>query len=73
MTFVRAGTLDDGGAGEIVPDVHIYTSSKADWVPLPQNVPVYGEFYDPQTVWRSESLERFRNMKEKVSKGRNEA
>jgi hypothetical protein len=71
MIFIRVGTLDDGGEGEIVPDVHIYASSKVDWVEIPYTVPVYGEFYPgPDAVWRQESLDRFEKVKDKMARKR---
>lgn len=56
VRFVRVGTLDDPDA--MPPDVHIFTSSKQPWVILPKNVPVVPEFYDMETTWPKESLER---------------
>jgi hypothetical protein len=58
VRFVRAGTLDD--PTEIVPDVHIYTRSKAGWVSLPQNTPAFPEYYDMKELWPEESLDRLR-------------
>ncbi len=54
--FVRAGTLDD--PSRATPDVHIFTRSKREWVTLPASVPAYDVYYDPETVWRPESLAR---------------
>lgn len=56
VRFVRVGTLDDPDA--MPPDVHIFTSSKQPWVILPENVPVVPEFYDRETTWPKDSLER---------------
>ena len=56
LRFVRAGTLDDPASVE--PDVHIYTRSKMPWVSLPDGVPAFRSYYDPERVWRPESLER---------------
>jgi hypothetical protein len=47
------------------PDIHIFTSSKQAWVTLPSTAKVVPEFYDLETVWSPESLERRRIMREK--------
>jgi hypothetical protein len=54
--FVRAGTLDDPSC--VAPDVHIYTRSKLPWVELPDSVPAFSTYYDPEELWPAESLER---------------
>jgi hypothetical protein len=54
--YVRAGTLDE--PREIVPDVHIFTKSKVEWVVLPEPVPAYETFYDMKELWPPASLER---------------
>lgn len=56
VRFVRVGTLDDPDA--MPPDVHIFTASKQPWVILPKDKPVVSEFYDRETTWPKESLER---------------
>ncbi len=56
MRFVRVATLDDPKA--IAPDVHIFTRSKQPWVGLPADVPAVEIYYDMQTLWPKESLER---------------
>ena len=61
LRFVRAGTLDDPAG--IEPDVHIYTRSKVPWVSLPDGVPAFRSYYDPEKVWRAESLERLAALK----------
>ena len=62
MAFVRVGTLEPGHG--IVPDVHIFTSTKLPWVPLPEGAAVYEEFYSPPDVWGAEGLARFRAARE---------
>ena len=57
IRFVRAGTLDDPSS--VAPDVHIYTRSKLPWVELPESVPAFRSYYDPETVWPAESRERY--------------
>jgi hypothetical protein len=56
VRFVRVGTLDD--PGRIPPDVHIYTSSKQPWIPLPPDALAFEEYYVTNEVWSKESLER---------------
>jgi hypothetical protein len=45
------------------PDIHIFTSSKQPWVTLPPSAKAVPEFYDLETVWSAESLERRRIMR----------
>ena len=54
--FVRAGTLDDPRG--VVPDVHIYTRSKVDWLTLPGSVPSFEAYYESNDLWPPASLER---------------
>ncbi len=54
--YVRAGTLDEPRG--ITPDVHIFTTSKVDWVVLPESVPAFEFFYDMAEQWPAASLER---------------
>nr|WP_319485340.1 GFA family protein [uncultured Cohaesibacter sp.] len=56
VRFVRVGTLDKPGA--LPPDIHIYTSTKLDWVSLPDDVPAMEEYYRLSEVWSPESIER---------------
>jgi len=56
VRFVRVGTLDQ--AFRLPPDIHIFTSSKHPWVSLPADVPAMPEYYDRNTCWPKESLER---------------
>jgi hypothetical protein len=56
LRFLRVSTLDDAHA--IAPDVHIFTRSKVPWVTLPQQVPAFDIYYDPEQVWTPESLAR---------------
>lgn len=61
--FIRAGTLDDANA--ITPDVHIYTSSKLDWVALPADKPAFAEYYPPKEVWSEDAQTRWRALQGK--------
>ncbi|WP_245418149.1 GFA family protein [Cohaesibacter haloalkalitolerans] len=56
VRFVRIGTLDHPGT--LPPDIHIYTSTKLDWVTLPDGVPAVEEYYRLSEVWSPESIER---------------
>jgi hypothetical protein len=58
LRFVRVGTLDNPTA--LSPDVHIFTRSKLPWVTLPNEVPAFEVYYDPQKLWPTASLERRR-------------
>ena len=56
VRFVRVGTLDK--AGQLPPDIHIFTASKQPWVVLPPGVPAVAEYYKSTEFWPKESLER---------------
>ena len=62
LAFVRAGTLDNPDA--VKPDVHIFTSSKLEWVRLPQDARIFPEFYDVPKVWSAEALARAAAVRE---------
>ncbi len=62
LSFVRVGTLDE--PSRLAPDIHIYTSTKLPWLALPTDVPAAAEYYSAKQVWRKESLERYRRLKE---------
>ncbi len=59
--FLRVGTLDNPDL--MPPDIHIYTSTKRDWVILPSNKPTFAEYYNPREQWPEESRERYRLAK----------
>jgi hypothetical protein len=59
--FVRIGTLDE--PDRLPPDIHIFTMSKQPWVVLPPGARAVEEYYDRETVWPKESLERLAAMK----------
>jgi hypothetical protein len=65
VRFVRGGTLDDPSS--IAPDVHIYTRSKLPWVALPESVPAFSTYYDPQKLWPTASLERIAALRRPTS------
>jgi hypothetical protein len=57
FAYVKMGTLDDTSA--VAPDVHIFTSTRQTWLALPDDVPVFEEFYRRSEVWRPEAYARF--------------
>jgi hypothetical protein len=61
VRFVRAGTLDEPRG--VVPDVHIYTRSKVDWVRLPEGAAAFEVYYDTKRLWPRESLDRLRALR----------
>ena len=56
VSFVRVGTLDSPEL--LAPDVHIFVRSKLPWVTLPEATPAFEVYYDMETLWPAESLER---------------
>ena len=56
IRFIRVGTLDN--PNRMPPDVHIYTTTKQDWVILPPDDQVSEEFYDFGATWSAESQSR---------------
>lgn len=58
IRFVRAGTLDQPAATP--PDIHIFTSTKQPWVSLQPGTPAVPDYYDRETYWPRESLERWK-------------
>ncbi len=56
LRYVRAGTLDE--PRDIVPDVHIFTRSKVDWLTLPDGAPSFDVYYDTETLWPKEAYAR---------------
>jgi len=61
MRFLRVGTLDE--PGRFPPDIHIFTSTKQPWLPLPNGVPAFPEFYNPKELWSAEALVRWKAAK----------
>lgn len=58
--FVRVGTLDE--PDRCPPDIHIFTRSKQPWVEIPEGSKAVPEYYDRETCWPADSLERRRAM-----------
>lgn len=67
ISFVRVGTLDR--AGQLVPDVHIFTSTRQAWVQIPASHAAFEEFYSLKEQWPDASRARLRAA---LSGGRNE-
>lgn len=57
ICFVRVGTLD--APARLPPDVHIFTSTRQTWLPLPEGALAVPEFYDPAKVWSAEARARW--------------
>jgi len=58
ISFVRVGTLDNPNL--CPPDIHIYTSTKQNWVILPGEVPAVAEYYRRSEYWPRESQARLK-------------
>ncbi len=56
LLYVRAGTLDRPSG--VIPDVHIFTKSKAGWITIPESTPAFEVYYDMNALWPPASLER---------------
>ena len=56
IRFIRVGSLDD--PNRMPPDVHIFTSTKQNWVILPPEDKAVEIFYDVNSTWSPESLDR---------------
>jgi hypothetical protein len=61
ISFIRVGTLEDPGA--CPPDVHIYTSTRQDWVVLPEGARSFEGYYDPRQEWSEEGKARWKAAK----------
>ncbi len=57
FSYVKMGTLED--TRTVAPDVHIFTSTKQDWVDIPAGVPAFEGFYRRSDVWRPDAYQRF--------------
>ncbi len=57
LSFVRVGTLDVPNL--CPPDVHIFVSTKQNWVELPAGIPAFEQFYDPRAFWSATVRERW--------------
>jgi hypothetical protein len=73
-TYVRVGTLDDESKKTVKPDIHIFTSTKMDWIDLTsekeRGVPIMEEFYKWSQVWRKDALGRLDVLKQKMNEAK---
>ena len=60
MVALRGGTLDD--TSQVRVQAHIFTRTKQPWLTLPDDIPVFEEFYTRENVWPADSLTRFREI-----------
>ncbi|PCJ46912.1 MAG: aldehyde-activating protein [Gammaproteobacteria bacterium] len=56
IRFIRVGTMDNPNL--LPPDVHIFTTTKQDWVVLPKAATAVDVFYDYEDVWSKVNLQR---------------
>jgi len=59
VAFVRVGTLEKPNL--CPPDIHVYTSTKQQWVKLSDRTPVVEEFYRRSTFWPAEAIARYKS------------
>lgn len=64
VRIVRVGTLDEPDL--FSPEMHIYTSTKQEWVYLDPAVPAVPEFYNNKDYWPKERLERLNRLFESI-------
>lgn len=71
-TFIRAGTLDEESKRNVKPDVHVFTSTKLDFVDLSgekeRGVPILEGMYEPSQVWRKDAMERLEVLNQQIEK-----
>jgi hypothetical protein len=60
IRFIRVGTMDNPNS--LPPDVHIFTTTKQNWVILPENDIAVDIFYDYEQVWSKKSKERRKKL-----------
>ncbi|MEQ1753925.1 MAG: GFA family protein [Micropepsaceae bacterium] len=56
LAFVRVGTLDRPNV--CPPDIHIFTSSKQNWVQIPEGMRAVSVYYNREREWPAASLKR---------------
>lgn len=64
ISFIRAGTLDD--PNRCPPKIHIFTSTKQEWVILPADVPAVEEYYRRSNYWPHDSVIRYKTALGKI-------
>ena len=57
--FIRVGTLNNPDS--FPPDIHIFTSTKQNWVQLGSTIPVVTEYYQRSKYWPKNSVIRYKN------------
>ncbi len=57
ICLLRIGTLDNPNA--VKPDIHIFTSTKQDWLKFADDIPNVEEYYKKEDYWPEESRDRF--------------
>ena len=60
VNFIRVGSLDE--PDRIVPDIHIYTSSKQPWVIVPEGHAAVEKYYELKNHWPEDSRVRLRQL-----------
>ena len=58
LQFLRVGTFEDKSG--VAPDVHIYTSTKMDWVVLEGDASIHENYYDTRAVWPQDKWDRLK-------------
>jgi len=58
VAFLKGGTLDDPNVAP--PDIHIFTSTKRDWVTIDDGTPVMKNYYSREARWPQASIERLK-------------
>jgi len=58
VCFVRVGTLNNPNA--CPPDIHIFTSTKLNWVELGSSIPFVDEYYQRSKYWPEQSINRYK-------------
>ena len=64
IRFIRVGTMDDPNL--LPPDVHIFTSTKQNWVILPENDISVDIYYDYEQVWSKKNYKRRKELLESI-------
>ena len=60
VCLLRVGTLDNKNA--VKPDIHIFTSTRQDWLKFADDLPVVEEYYRKEDYWPEDSKDRFSKM-----------
>ncbi len=66
IRFIRVGTMDNPNL--LPPDVHIFTTTKQDWVILPEDDLAVDVFYDYEQVWSKKCNDRRKELLSLVQK-----